>query len=183
MILKKLHHGNLKVCLPKNVLVLPLLIKAFLHQLNGTEIQIFIVYELDTWSIDLNSDFTLKDPSCGGVKLAEKADRDKYTYTGYGIGFDSRSEFSLPDGSVGKNVIIFEVDISSSVHIDNKGKDTLILDIGLQQRLDDTALTVEAQYSITFSRSNRKFCLSLHHDESNSFLFVKATRIYQFKAN
>ena len=83
---------------------------------------------------------------------------------------------------MGKNVIIFEVDISSSVHIDNKGKDTLILDIGLQQRLD-TALTVEAQYSITFSRSNRKFCLSLHYDESNSFLFVKATRIYQFKAN
>ena len=29
---------------------------------------------------------------------------------------------SLPDGSMGKNVIIFGVDMSSSVHIDNKEK-------------------------------------------------------------
>ena len=41
--------------------------------------------------------------------------------------FDSRSEFSLPDGSMGKNVIIYIVDVSSSVHIDNKKKDILIL--------------------------------------------------------
>ena len=35
---------------------------------------------------------------------------------------DLSSEFSLSDGSVGKNVIIFGVDMSSSVHIDNKEK-------------------------------------------------------------
>ena len=56
----------------------------------------------------------------GDVKLTKNADPDKYKYSGYGIEFDSRSEFSLPDGSMGKNVIIFEVDMSSSVHIDNK---------------------------------------------------------------
>ena len=83
---------------------------------------------------------------------------------------------------MGKNVIIFGVDISSSVHIDDKGKDPLILGIGLKQSLDDTALTAEAQYSITFSGSNRKFCFSLHYDESNSFSFVNDTKIYQFKA-
>ena len=43
-------------------------------------------------------------------------------YTGYGIGFNLRSEFSLPDSSAGKNVIIFGVDMSSSVHMDNKKK-------------------------------------------------------------
>ena len=42
---------------------------------------------------------------------------------GYSIGFDSRSEFALPDGNVGKNLIIFGADMSSSVRIDNKGKD------------------------------------------------------------
>ena len=41
----------------------------------------------------------------------------------------------------------------------------------------------EAPYSINFSRSNRKFCLSLHYTGSNSFLFLNATKIYQFKAN
>ena len=45
----------------------------------------------------------------------------------------------------------------SSVHIDNKKIDILILGIGLTQGLDDT-LTGEAQCSINFSRSNKKFC-------------------------
>ena len=46
----------------------------------------------------------------------------KYIFSGYGIGFDSHSEISLPDGCVGKNVIIFGVDMNSLVHIDNKKK-------------------------------------------------------------
>ena len=45
-----------------------------------------------------------------------------YFYSRYGIGFDSRSEFSLPGGSMAKNFIIFAADMSSSVHIDNKKK-------------------------------------------------------------
>ena len=60
----------------------------------------FIVYELDTCSQDLNSDFTLKDCLFGGVKLAKNTNPDKYVYSSYGIEFDSRSEFSLCDGSM-----------------------------------------------------------------------------------
>ena len=56
----------------------------------------------------------------GAVKLTKNADPDKYRYNGYGIGFDLPSELSLPDGSMGKNVIIFGVNMSSTVHIDNK---------------------------------------------------------------
>ena len=80
----------------------------------------FIVYESDTWSQDLSSDFTLKDCLYGGVKLAKNAYLDKCVYNDYGIGFDSRSEFSLTDASAGKNVTIFGINMSSSVHIDNK---------------------------------------------------------------
>ena len=100
-----LYHGNIKVCQPKNLLLLPLLLIVFLHQLNGTSftppniIIFFIVYELGTWSRDLNSDFTLKDCLFGDVKLTKNANPDKYVYTGYGIGFNSRSGLSLPDGS------------------------------------------------------------------------------------
>ena len=43
-------------------------------------------------------------------------------------------------------------------------------------------LSAEAQYLINFPGSNRKFCLSLHYNGNNSFLFVNATRIYHFKA-
>ena len=95
-----------------------------------------IVYELNTWSRDLNSEITLKYCLFGAVKLAKNADPDKYVYCSYGIRFDSCSEFSLPDGSVRKNVIIVRVDMSSSVHTDNKKKDILILDIGPTQGLD-----------------------------------------------
>ena len=112
-------------------------------------INFFIVYKLDTWSRDLNSDFPLKGCLFGGIKLAKNADLDKYIYSGYSIRFNSRSKFSVPDGGLGKNVIIFGVDINSSVHIDIKGKDIVIFGKGSTQGLDDTTLTAEAQYSIT----------------------------------
>ena len=60
------------------------------------------------------------------------------------------SEFSLDDDSVGKNSIITGADMNSSVHIDNKKKDILIIGLGPIHGLDDTTLTVQAQCSINF---------------------------------
>ena len=145
-------------------------------------VNLFIVYELDTWSRDLNTDFSLKDCLFGSVKVTKNDDPDKYKYSGYGIGFDSRSKFSSTDVSVGKNVIIFGVDMSSPVHIDNESKYILVLGKGPTQGLDNTTLTAEAEYSINFLRSQRKFCLCLHYNRSKSFLYVNDTKIYQFKA-
>ena len=83
---------------------------------------------------------------------------------------------------MGKNVVISGIDNSSSVHSDNKKKYILVLGEGPTQGLDNTTTTAEAKYSINFSRSQRKFCLCLHYNESHSFLFVNATKIYKFKA-
>ena len=44
---------------------------------HNNRIFVFILYELDSWSCDLNSDFTLKDCVFGGVKLAKTGDPDK----------------------------------------------------------------------------------------------------------
>ena len=63
--------------------------------------------------------------------------------------------FSFPNFDWGKNVIVFGVDNSSSVHIENKKKDILV--IAQIQRLDDTSIRAKVQYSINFSRSGRKF--------------------------
>ena len=82
---------------------------------------LFIVDELDTWSQDLNTDFTLKDCLFGSVKITKYGDTDNNSYQRYGTGFDSRSIYSITNFDWDKNVI-FRVDISSSVHIDNKGK-------------------------------------------------------------
>ena len=51
-------------------------------------VSLFTVYELNTWSRDLNTDFTLKDCLFGAVMLNKNADPDKYNYSGYSIGFD-----------------------------------------------------------------------------------------------
>ena len=60
--------------------------------------------------------------------------------------------------------------LSFSAHIDNKKK-TLVLGIGPTQGLEHT-LTVEKMYSNNFTTTKKKFCLSLHYNGANSFLFV-----------
>ena len=58
--------------------------------------------------------------------------------------------------------------MSSSVHVDDKGKDILILGEGPTQELDDTTLTAEAKYLINFTQSGKRS----KSNGSNSFLFV-----------
>ena len=71
--------------------------------------------------------------------------------------------------------------MSSSAHIDNKKKDILILGVGPTQELEHT-LIAEKMYSINFTVTNVQFCLSLHYNGANSYLFVNSTEIYKFKA-
>ena len=58
----------------------------------------------------------------GAVKLTKNADIDKYGYSGYGVGFDKHGSFSFPGTELGRNVIIFGVDISSPTKFDNRKK-------------------------------------------------------------
>ena len=144
-----------------------------------TIVNIYIVYELGASTSD-NNDLTLKNCLFGAVTLTKNADIEKYGYSGYGIGFDRRSSFSFPSGGFGQNVLIFGVDVSSSAHIDNKKKDLLVLAKGPIQGLEH-ALTAEKMYTINFTLTKRKFCLSLHYNGANSYLFVSVTEIYKFK--
>ena len=57
-------------------------------------------------------------------------------------------------------VIIFRADMGSSSHIDNKNKDILIFGEGLTQGLDNTTLTAEAIYPISFTQLNKRFVKS-----------------------
>ena len=113
--------------------------------------------------------------------MTKNADINKYGYSGYGIGFDRKTVFSFPGSGFGQNVIIFGVDTSSSAHIDNKKKDILIPGKGPTQGLEHT-LTAGKIYSINFTLTKKKFCLSLHSNGANSYLFVNGTEIYKFKA-
>ena len=72
--------------------------------------------------------------------------------------------------------------MSSSVHVDNKGKDILILGSGPMQGLGEHSLTAEKMYLINFTVTRKKFYLSLHYNRANIYLFVNGTKIIKFKA-
>ena len=61
-------------------------------------------------------------------------------------------------------------------------KDIFVLDEGPTQGFHDATVTAEAKYPINFSRSGRRFVLSLLYNGSSSFLFVNAMKMYQSKA-
>ena len=71
--------------------------------------------------------------------------------------------------------------MSFSAYLDNKKKDILVLGIGPTQELEHT-LTAEKRYSIKFTVTKYKFCLNLHYNGANSYLFVNGIEIHKFKA-
>ena len=81
-------------------------------------VNIYIVYEITSDYKDINYP-TLENCLFGSVKLTKNAAIDEYGYFGYGIGFNTKSSFSI-GSETGKNVPIFGVDMSSSSKIDNR---------------------------------------------------------------
>ena len=53
-------------------------------------INLYISYILNPWLANLNTDLRFNDCLFGSVKLTKDADADKYKYSDYGIGFNSR---------------------------------------------------------------------------------------------
>ena len=141
---------------------------------------IYIAYEL-TGSSSNGNDPTVINSLFGAVRLTRNADIDKYGYSGYETGFNRRGSFSFPGGGFGSTVIIFEVNMSSSIYVDNKRKNILTLGKGPTQGLEHI-LTTEKIYSINFTVTKNKFCLSLHNNGANSYLIVNGTEIHKSKA-
>ena len=77
---------------------------------HGKIVNIYIVYEIER-SVNISSYPTLENCLFGAVELTKHVDVDLYKYSGYGIGFDRKGFFSIGN-EIGKNVIIFGVDMS-----------------------------------------------------------------------
>ena len=58
----------------------------------------------------------------GAVSLTNHADIEHYKYSGYGIGFDRKGEFSFGSNGFGRDVINLGEDMNSSIHANNKKK-------------------------------------------------------------
>ena len=87
-------------------------------------VNVYNVYEISKKN-NISDYPTLENCLLGVVKLTKNADIDKYVYSGYEI-------FSFPVTGLGRNVIIFGLDMSSSTKIDNRKRDISILGKGLR---------------------------------------------------
>ena len=113
--------------------------------------------------------------------MTKHVDIDQCKYYGYGIGFDRKGEFSIGNG-FGRNCIILEANMSSSAYANNKTKNMLVLGKDFVQGLGNTTIYAEKLYMINFTENNKKFCLNLHYNGDNSYLFVNGTEIHKLKA-
>ena len=146
---------------------------------HGKIVNIYIVYALKS-TLNYDEDITLENCLFGAIKLTKNADISKCKDSVYDIGFDGKGAFSHPSGGFGNNATIFGVEMNSSVHVDNKKTDILILGEDPTQRLDCTTLTAEKMYSLNFTATKTRFCLNLHYKGANSYLFLNGTEIIKF---
>ena len=116
----------------------------------------------------------------GAVSLTKHVDIDQYKYSGHGIGFDRKEEFSFGIG-FGRNCIIFGADMSSSVHANNKTKNILVLGKDFVQRLGNTTIYAEKLYSINFTENNKRFCLSFTMMEIIAIYLLIAKKLLNSK--
>ena len=146
---------------------------------NEKILNIYIAYDLDS-SLN-NFDPTLQNSLFGVSKITKSGDIDEYQYSGYGIGFDSEGTFTHPTGSFGQNAIIFGADMSSSTHATNRANNIFVLGKYFIQGITNTTIYAEKMYSINFSATGRRFCLTLYYNGDNSYLFVDGREMIKFK--
>ena len=103
-------------------------------------------------------------------------------YSGYGIAFDGAS-LCIFDSDFERKVVIFGVDNISSSHTDNRKNNLLVLGEGTTYDINGSVGTAGKKFSINFSETRTKFCLSLLFNGGNSYLFVTRIEIYKFKAD
>ena len=109
--------------------------------------------------------------------------------TGYGLGFDEGGEFrhTVRQGNFdrtasAKNVIIFGVDMSSSIHATNRANSIYIMGKNVSQGINDTTVYAEKLFHNNFTELGLKFVLRLHYNGDNSYLFANGREELKFKA-
>ena len=158
------------------------------HVINGNVVNIYIVYKLDPIT-SRDTTFTIQNALFGAMQITKNADTNKYNYKGYGICFDENEEFTqvrkrgnFNDTTTGRNVIIFGVDMSFSKHANNKTNNIYVMGKDYIQRINDTTIYPEKMYYRNFTDLGKKFVLSLHYNDNNSYLYVNGNQELKFKA-
>ena len=146
---------------------------------NNNAINIYCVYKLDPIASSRDTSFTIQNALFGAMQITKNAtDSDKNNYKGYGICFDERSQFGhtiTEDGRAHttnrRNVLIFGVDMSFSAHATNRANHIYLMGDGLTQGINNTTLYVEKNYWRNFTDPGKKFIITLHYDDDESYFF------------
>ena len=153
-------------------------------------INIYIVYKLDPIASSRDTTFTIQNALFGAMQILKNVDTSKYDYKGYGICFDKRSNFghTITEGgrahtTDARNVLIFGVDMSFSVHKTNRANHIYVMGTGFIQGIHDTTLYGEKNFYRNFTDPGKKFIISLHYNGDDSYLFVNGRQELKFKSN
>ena len=149
------------------------------HEVNKNVVNIFIVYKLDPLASTRDTTFTIQNALFGAMQITKIAENLKNNYKRYGVCFDEGSDFghTITEGSRAhttdaRNVLIFGVDMSFSVHATNTANNIYLMRTGLTQGIHDTTMYAEKNFYRNFTDSGKKFMLSLHYNGDDSYLFV-----------
>ena len=152
-------------------------------------INIYVVYKLDPISSTINTDYTIQNALFGAMKITKNTDSSKNNYKAYGLCFDEGGEFghTVKQGNFNrtanaKNVIIFGVDTSSSVHATNRANNIYVMGKDFIQGINGTTVYAEKLFHNIFTEFGVKFILSLHYNGDNSYLFANGRQELKFKA-
>ena len=154
-----------------------------IHPNNNKVVNIYIVCELGLINNYRTDVYTIQNVLFVAMKIKKNAtNNSKNKYEGYGIYFDSGGKFSKGNITDGKNVIIFGVDMSFSTHATNKTNNIYVLGDWLVQGINDTTIYAEKVFSFNFTEVEKKFALSLHYNDDDSYFFVNGKQELKFKA-
>ena len=123
------------------------------------------------------------------MQITRNTDASKYNYKGYDICFDEGGQFghTITEGGFShttsaRNVLIFGADMSFSVHATNRANHIYVMGNELIQGINDTTIYAEKKIYRNFTDPGKKFMLSLHYNDNDSYLFVNGRQKLKFKA-
>ena len=117
-------------------------------------VKVYLAYNLGAWLNILIRNFTLNDCLFGATNIVKSSDKEKYVYSGDGIAFDGKVEWSFGK-DYARNVLMFVVDNSSSSHADNLKNNFLVLGEGNTFGINGSFGAPEKKFSISFSKKHK----------------------------
>ena len=134
------------------------------HVFNKNVVNIYIVYKLDPLASTRDTSFTIQNALFGAMQATKNAtDNSKNSCKGYGICFNEGSEFghTITEGgrahtTDARNILIFGVYMSFSVHPTNRANNIYVMGTGLTQGIHDTTIYEETNIYRNFTDFGKK---------------------------